>query len=114
MTTERLGKLPPLENGDRLTRREFEQRYHAMLHLKKAELIEGVVYGSSPVRVMHSQAHADLMGTPINYGQAGAGAPPPTLVLRHICSQIKSYCYREPLLIQNERSQGGTPRFGSP
>jgi hypothetical protein len=37
-------KLPPLENGDRLTRPEFERRYQAMPHIKKAELIEGVVY----------------------------------------------------------------------
>jgi hypothetical protein len=35
---------PPLENGDRLTRAEFERRYAAMPNLKKAELIEGVVY----------------------------------------------------------------------
>jgi Uma2 family endonuclease len=42
--------LPPLENGDRLTRAEFERRYEAMPHLKKAELIEGVVYVGSPVR----------------------------------------------------------------
>lgn len=41
---------PPLENGDRLTREEFEIRYSAMPELKKAELIEGVVYLASPVR----------------------------------------------------------------
>jgi Uma2 family endonuclease len=35
---------PALENGDRLTRAEFERRYEAMPELKKAELIEGVVY----------------------------------------------------------------------
>ena len=43
-------KIPPLENGDHLTRPEFERRYSAMPHLKKAELIEGVVYVPSPVR----------------------------------------------------------------
>src|SRR5437867_9380755 len=42
---------PPLENGDRLTAREFLRRYEAMPHLKKAELIEGVVYMGSPVRI---------------------------------------------------------------
>ena len=46
-----LEKLPPLENGDRLTRSDFEQRYEAMPHVKKAELIEGIVYMPSPVRV---------------------------------------------------------------
>lgn len=30
---------PPLESGDRLTRPEFERRYAAALHIKKAELI---------------------------------------------------------------------------
>jgi Uma2 family endonuclease len=36
--------------GDVLSRAEFERRYAAMPHLKKAELIEGVVYVGSPVR----------------------------------------------------------------
>jgi len=44
------GPIPPLENGDRLTRAEFERRYDAMPELKKAELIEGEVYMPSPVR----------------------------------------------------------------
>src|SRR5712692_9007415 len=38
----------PLQNGDRLTRAEFERRYEAMLKLRKAELIEGVVHVPSP------------------------------------------------------------------
>jgi Uma2 family endonuclease len=42
--------VPPLEPGDHLTPEEFERRYDAMPHLKKAELIEGVVYMSSPVK----------------------------------------------------------------
>ena len=42
-TTETL-RFPPLESGDRLTRQEFEQRYQAAVQIKKAELIEGVVY----------------------------------------------------------------------
>ena len=32
----------PLESGDRLTRAEFERRYAAIPHVKKAELIEGM------------------------------------------------------------------------
>ena len=47
----RSATLPPLENGDRLTRAEFERRYESMPELKKAELIEGVVYMPSPVRL---------------------------------------------------------------
>lgn len=52
----------PLENGDRLTRPEFERRYHAMPHKKKAELIEGVVYLPSPLRFRsHAKPHGHLM-----------------------------------------------------
>jgi hypothetical protein len=44
-----------------LTRPEFERRYEAMLHLKKAELIEGVVYMPSPVRHEgHGRQHFTL------------------------------------------------------
>jgi Uma2 family endonuclease len=50
--------VPPLEPGDRLTRPEFERRYKAMPALKKAELIEGVVYMPSPVRLRrHGKPH---------------------------------------------------------
>jgi Uma2 family endonuclease len=45
--------IPPLENGDHLTREEFELRFDAMPNLKKAELLEGIVFMGSPVRVQH-------------------------------------------------------------
>jgi len=57
-------KPPPLESGDRLTRREFERRYKAMPHVKKAELIEGVVYMPAPVSASHGQAHGSIMVWP--------------------------------------------------
>ncbi|MBW4633407.1 MAG: Uma2 family endonuclease [Iphinoe sp. HA4291-MV1] len=54
--------IPPLESGDRLTRHEFERRYTAMPHIKKAELIEGVVYLASPLRFQHhAEPHSLLM-----------------------------------------------------
>ena len=60
--------VPPLEPGDRLTRAEFERRYEAMRHVKKAELIEGVVYMPSPVRVRrHSGPHAQFIGWLVFY-----------------------------------------------
>lgn len=53
--------IPPLEGGDRLTRHEFERRYHAMPHIKKAELLEGVVYMPSPTRFKsHATPHSAL------------------------------------------------------
>jgi len=52
-----------LQNGDHLTREEFERRYEAMPDLKKAELIEGVVYIPSPVRTdQHGTPHAAMIG----------------------------------------------------
>lgn len=53
--------IPPLENGDRLTRAEFERRYSAMPEVTKAELIEGIVYMPSPVRLQrHGRPHVVL------------------------------------------------------
>jgi hypothetical protein len=54
--------VPPLENGDRLTRTEFERRYAAMPEHVRAELVEGIVIMASPVRfTVHGQQHGDLM-----------------------------------------------------
>jgi hypothetical protein len=55
--------VPPLHNGDRLTRAEFERRYSAMSEVQGAELIEGIVYMPSPVRHRHhSKPHVLLIG----------------------------------------------------
>ncbi|NEO73137.1 Uma2 family endonuclease [Moorena sp. SIO3H5] len=54
--------IPPLESGDLLTQVEFEQRYAQMPDVKKAELIEGVVYMASPLRMtQHANPHARIM-----------------------------------------------------
>lgn len=55
--------IPPLESGDRLNRYEFERRYNTMPSLKKAELIEGVVYLPAALRFRsHAEPHGNLMG----------------------------------------------------
>lgn len=55
------GGRPPLHSGDRLTRLEFERRYEANPDLQ-AELLEGVVVVSSPVRVrVHGEPHSLVM-----------------------------------------------------
>jgi len=46
----RAESIPPLEDGQRLSRAEFEPRYHAMPKNVKAELIRGIVYMASPAR----------------------------------------------------------------
>ena len=56
-------RIPPLEQGDRLSRDEFERRYDAMPNLKKAELIEGVVYMAAAVKFEgHAHEHNHLNG----------------------------------------------------
>lgn len=65
--------VPALESGDRLTRAEFERRYAATPEKFKAELIEGIVYVASPVRVFHGTPHAALITWLGVYGTATPG-----------------------------------------
>ena len=65
---------PVLENGDRLTRAEFERRYEARPDLKKAELIEGVVRMPSPTRSAgHARPHAAIVGWLFAYAASTSG-----------------------------------------
>jgi len=53
---------PPLNAGDHLSRAEFERRYRSQPQLKKAELIEGIVYMPSPVHYhQHGNPHFNLI-----------------------------------------------------
>ncbi|PZO35658.1 MAG: Uma2 family endonuclease [Pseudanabaena frigida] len=59
--------LTILENGDRLDRLEFERRYTAS-NIKKAELIEGIVYVASAVRFdAHAKPHARIVAWLVAY-----------------------------------------------
>ncbi|WP_293041887.1 Uma2 family endonuclease [Moorena sp. SIO1F2] len=66
--------IPPLENGDTLTRFEFEQRYAAMPEIKKAELIERCVYMTPAVHAKaHGKPHAHIMGWLVAYEAVTTG-----------------------------------------
>src|SRR3989442_15586699 len=54
---------PTLESGDHLTRAEFERRYRQRPDIRKAELIDGVVYVmTSPVRIRkHGSPHSRII-----------------------------------------------------
>lgn len=53
--------IPPLENGDHLSRAEFERRYAAMPEGDRAELIEGIVYMAAALRFRsHGKPHSQL------------------------------------------------------
>ncbi|MFN5956271.1 MAG: Uma2 family endonuclease [Dolichospermum sp.] len=61
--------IPPLTNGDKLTRYEFERRYNAASKPKKAELIEGIVY-IMPAALRfrsHGQPHGRILTWLGNY-----------------------------------------------
>jgi Uma2 family endonuclease len=65
--------IAPLESGDRLSRYEFERRYAAS-NIKKAELIEGVVYVASPLRFRsHAVPHSYLIAWLVAYQAATPG-----------------------------------------
>lgn len=61
--------IHPLQNGDRLTRAEFERRWEATPGLKRAELIEGVVYipanQRGDVRYAPATLREDQHGAPL-------------------------------------------------
>ena len=62
IATTKSVNIPLLENGDRLSRSEFERRYQAMSNHQKAELIAGIVYMASPLRItQHGNPHARIM-----------------------------------------------------
>jgi len=68
------GTLPPLQNGDRLSRAEFERRYEQMPGVKKAELIDGVVYMPSPVKhAQHGRPHFHILGWLFTYASLTPG-----------------------------------------
>jgi hypothetical protein len=53
---------PPLRDGERMKADEFFRRYSSMPEVKKAELIQGVVYMGSPVGYdNHGEPHFQLM-----------------------------------------------------
>lgn len=57
-----------LDAGDHLTREEFHRRYLARPDIRKAELIDGVVYVPSPVSFdRHAEPHASIVGWLVFY-----------------------------------------------
>jgi hypothetical protein len=70
-------KVPALQNGDTLTRDEFERRYYAMPPGTRAELIEGVVHMPSPVRWRsHGNSHTRLSWWMATYAMKTPGLEP--------------------------------------
>jgi len=72
---QRTGPFPDLlENGYHLSAFEFLRRYEASPEVKKAELINGIVYMASPVRAdVHGEPDSLIQGWLFNYAVATPG-----------------------------------------
>ncbi|MBL8825747.1 MAG: Uma2 family endonuclease [Planctomycetaceae bacterium] len=65
--------LPRLEPGDFLSRAEFERRWEQTPSIKRAELIDGVVYMNAAVSVDHSRPHARIARWVMGYEEQALG-----------------------------------------
>ncbi|MBI5386615.1 MAG: Uma2 family endonuclease [Verrucomicrobia bacterium] len=63
----------PLRNGEHLSRCEFERRWDATPELKRAELIEGIVFMPPPISDLHSSSHSLLFRYLDRYAEATPG-----------------------------------------
>lgn len=67
---------PPLLEGDSLTSAEFLRRWEEIDDLKRAELIDGIVYMPSPVSLRHQEFQVFLASWLSNYACATPGCRP--------------------------------------
>ena len=103
--------VPPLENGDRLSRVEFERRYTAMPEVKKAQLIEGIVYMPSPVNAKrHGGPHANVLWWLGNYkvGTPGVAVYSDTTVRLDLDNEPQPDA-----ILMIDPDHGGQARFSS-
>jgi len=100
---------PPLNPGDRLSRIEFERRYEAHPEIKKAELIEGVVYMPSPVHLQqHGQPHSNI----VTWLGVYCAATPGTMTADNTTVRLDFENEVQPdALLRLEAAQGGRSRI---
>lgn len=98
-----------LESGDHLSREEFEYRYAQCTHIKKAELVEGVVYVASPVRYeFHGLPHVQL-ATWLGVYQS---ATPGVFAADNVTVRLDAKNEVQPdLLLRWDEAQGGQSRI---
>ena len=65
--------VPQLHNGDRMTQAEFHRAYEQAPEHFRAELIGGIVYVASPLRLPHGSNHVSLSGLLFIYGARTPG-----------------------------------------
>jgi Uma2 family endonuclease len=94
MMATHLLTTPSLENGDNLSRDEFLQIWEQLPHIKRAELIGGIVYMPSPLRKEHGSLDRRL-STWLGVYEAGtpgtAGGSNTTSLIGEDCPQPDEY-----------------------
>ena len=106
-----LDRFVPLENGDRLTRCEFERRYTARPDIRKAELIEGVVYMPSPVR---ARGHAGPVGVVTTWLVTYGASTPDVSVLVDATVRLDRDNEPQPdVLLRMDSEAGGQSRLSA-
>ena len=101
----------PLENGDRLTRCEFERRYTARPDIRKAELIEGVVHVPSPVR---ARGHAGPVGVVTTWLVTYGASTPGVSVLVDATVRLDRDNEPQPdVLLRMDSEDGGQSRLSA-
>ncbi|AHB88456.1 putative endonuclease DUF820 family [Thermosynechococcus sp. NK55a] len=106
-----MAHLLTLESGDRLSREEFEYRYRRSPHIKKAELINGVVFVASPVRYrLHGVPHSQMMVWAGNY----CIAIPHLLMADNATVRLDDRNQVQPdIILRLEESAGGQSRISA-
>lgn len=101
----------PLENGDRLTRCEFERRYTARPDIRKAELLEGVVHVPSPVR---ARGHAGPVGVVTTWLVTYGASTPGVSVLVDATVRLDRDNESQPdVLLRMDSEAGGQSRLSA-
>ncbi len=98
--------VPPLQNGDRLTREEFERRWGLHPEIKKAELIDGQVYLEMTVSQRHGERHGRIV-TWVGVYQAHT---PGTEALDNVTVRPNESDVLQPDVVLR-RTNGGTSRL---
>jgi Uma2 family endonuclease len=109
MNATSLTMKPILESGDRLSRPQFERRYQAMPQIKKAELVEGVVYVASPLRYnQHGKPHSKI----IAWLEVYAAATPGVEVADNTTVRLDAENEPQPdALLRMDEAKGGQSRI---
>lgn len=99
-------RIPPLHQGDQLTREEFERRWELHPEIKKAELINGMVFLEMTVSRWHGKPHSSLNAWLGVY----ASTRPEVEILDNVTVRLGRDDLQPDVLVR--RIDGGTSKVG--